>query len=187
VCCMPFGIQWLFGLGGLVRGVRVALRVSRPLFEYLVHVAWEDGFSRAMFWQLIILLGWVQECLALEKPEAQQEFLRDAGIQRKVESVGLGSPFAATLKAMGKGASALPIHRGPERHRLGGSKIILVRLPGRLLVKMDRHARLIGATRTNILNLLLERGLVLYLRSQLAQAKTHHQALKTASAPDSSE
>src|SRR3972149_8861838 len=83
--------------------------------------------------------------------------------------------------------STLPIHRGPERHRLGGSKIILVRLPGRLLVKMDRHARLIGATRTNILNHLLERGLILYLRSQLAQAKTHHQALKTASAPDSSE
>src|SRR3972149_5215683 len=101
VCCMPFGIRWPFGLGGFVRGVRVALRVSRPLFEYLVHVAWEDGFSRAMFWQLIILLGWVQVCLELEKPEALEEFLRDAGIQRKGESVGLGSPFAATLKARG--------------------------------------------------------------------------------------
>ena len=187
MCRMPFGIQWLFGLGGFVRRVRVALRVSRPLFEHLVDAAAEDGFSSAIFWQVIILLGWVQECLELEKPEAQEEFLRDAGIQRKVESVGSDSPLAATLKAMGKGASAHPIPRGPERHRLGGSKIILVRLPGRLLGKIERHARLIGATRTNILNHLLERGLLLYLRSQLAQAKTHHQALKNANAPDSSD
>jgi hypothetical protein len=60
---MPFGIRWPFSLGGFVQGVRVALRVSRPLFEHLVDVAAEDGCSRATFWQLIILLGWVRRAI----------------------------------------------------------------------------------------------------------------------------
>jgi hypothetical protein len=91
------------------------------------------------------------------------------------------------LRSVSETISVSSIRRGRERRHLGGSKIILVRLPFRLLGKIDRHARLIGATRTALLTHLLQRGLILYLRSQLALTKAYNEALKMANAPDSSE
>ena len=167
--------------------VRVSLRVNRPLFEHLVGISRETATSRAGLSQVFIILGFVETSLELENPESKQAFLLAVRTHQKLESVGPNNPHAGILRNLSEGISILPIRRGRERRHLGGSRIILVRLPSRLLDKIDRHARLIGATRTALLTHLLQRGLILYLRSQLALAKAHHEALKIANAPESSE
>jgi hypothetical protein len=79
------------------------------------------------------------------------------------------------------------ISRGRVRRHLGGSKVILVRLPSRFLAKIDQHATIIGATRSALLKHLLEGGVIAYLLSQLTLAKAHHEAPSITSGSHSSE
>lgn len=189
--CRAYAIWYTVGLRDALakvpRRVRVSLRVSRPLFEHLVGVSRETVTSCAGLSQMFIILGFVETSLELEKTESTKGFLQDVQTHQKVESVGPHNPYAHVLRNLSEQTTALPISRSPVLRHFGGSRMILVRLSSRLLVKIDRHARLVGVTRTALLTHFLQRGLLLYLRSQVALAKAHNEALRMLNGPDSSE
>jgi hypothetical protein len=159
--------------------------LNKILFEHLAHISSETATSRAGLLQVFIILGFIETSLELENTESTEEFLKAVRTHQKVENLDPQNPYAGTLRNLGELADALPVSRGPVRRHLGGSRIITVRLSPAVLAKIDRHARLIGATRTALLTHFFQRGLILYLRSQLALAKAHNEAVRIAAAPDS--
>lgn len=69
---------------------------------------------------------------------------------------------------------------GPTRNRphIEGAELVKVRLPPTFLRRIDLYAKLMKSSRSAILTRFLERGLLLYMRSQQALMRAILEAVK---------
>jgi hypothetical protein len=138
------------------------------MFAVLVELATKMGSSLASICQVLIVAGFIFECVKFDDTERLEQFASAARGNSLADEVADGNAWKQMLVSLSRTNSVLV--SGPTRNRrhIEGAELVKVRLPPTFLRRIDLYAKLMKSSRRAILTRFFERGLLLYMRSQEA-------------------
>jgi hypothetical protein len=148
------------------------------MFAVLVELVGHMDCSLASICQVFIIAGSIFEYVKLEDTERVEQFASAARANNLADEVADENRWKRTILLLNRSNTVLV--SGPTRNRphIEGAELVKVRLPPTFLRRIDLYAKLMKSSRSAILTRFLERGLLLYMRSQQALMRAILEAVK---------
>ena len=150
------------------RARRVTFRMGKEIFILARDVSGRMASSLAELCQAMILIGMVYEYVQFEDSTHLREFVSATRNSKLADRVDEENPLKKTLMSLSRSEMLLVSGLTCNRPHIEGSELMKVRLPSRLVKRIDLYAKLTNATRSSLLTKFFQTGLLLHIRSQTA-------------------
>jgi hypothetical protein len=138
------------------------------MFALLRELAGSMDSSLASLCQVLIVTGSIFEYVRFEDDEHLKRFATAAREIKLAAEVDEENPLKWALTSLARTDSILVSGRRRNRPHIEGTELVKVRLPSTFVRRIDIYAKLTAASRSAILTRFFERGIFVYMRSQLA-------------------
>ena len=119
------------------------------------------------------------EYLRFEDPQHSGQFTSSVQRSKFADEVDEENPLKGALMSLSRTQSILV--SGPTRNipHIEGSELMKVRLPPTFVRRIDIYSKLTKTTRSALLTRFFDRGLLLYIRSQIALMRAMREAMQS--------